>query len=211
MLCHHGAVSDTARRDVESVVHFRSNGERVAFMIGGAAAGAVFGFIAVTDDPVFALFLLLCPVVFLEGLRAEVVVDLRRGTISSQRAIRRWTGRIEDIETIRVPPWGPIALMLRPGVAKAGGGLWPGQILTGVYGDRRGSAGRAVQLADVLGLEVASVWPQVRRGYEYSEDDPVRGVSTDLFRSRSGILIWIAIAASLSIIAVILIATIRGS
>ena len=210
-LWHHGGVSDTAPRDIDSVVRFRSNGERVAFMIVGVAAGAVFGFIAVTDDPLFGLFLLLCPVVFLEGLRAEIVVDLGQGTISSQRAIRRWTGRIEDIENIRVPPWGPIALMLRPGIAKAGGGLWPGQILTGVYADQRGSAGRALQLADVLGLEVTSVWPQVRRGYEYSEDDPLRGVRTDLFKSRSGILIWIAIAAALSIIAVILVATIKGS
>jgi hypothetical protein len=179
-------------------------------MLSGVLAAAFFGVIAVADDPLFAVFILLCPVLFLEGLRAEVVIDIEHRTISSQRAIRRWTGRIEDIEIIRVPPWGPIALVLRPGVAKAGGGLWPGQILTGVYADRRGSKGRAVQLAEALGLEVASVWPQVRRGYEYLEEDPVRGVRLGLFKSTSGIIMWIAIATCLSIVAIILVATVMG-
>lgn len=180
-------------------------------MAGGAVAAAMFGFVAVTDDPLFAVFLLLCPVIFLEGLRAEIIVDVDQGTISSQRAIRCWMGRVEDIATIRVPPWGPIALMLRPGVSKSGVGLWPGQILTGVYADRRGSGGRACQLAEALGVEVSSVWPQVRQGYQYSEDDLLRGVRVDLFRSKSGVLIWIAVATCLSIVAVIVIAAITGA
>jgi len=180
-------------------------------MIFGVVAAAAFGYIAVTDDPLFALFLLLCPIIVLEGLRAAVIVDIEKGTISSQRAIRCWTGRIEDIENIRVPPWGPIALTLRQGVPKVGGGLWPGQVLTGVYADRRGTEGRAAQLAALLAVEVASVWPMVRPGYQYAESDPVRGVRFDAFKSTSGTLMWLAVAVCLSIIAVIVVATIRGT
>lgn len=180
-------------------------------MASGVVAAAVFAVVAVTRDPLFGLFIPLCPVVFLEGARAAIVVDLEQGTVSSQRAIRRWTGRVEDIASIRVPPWGPIALMLQPGATRAGGGLWPGQILTGVYADRRGSDGRAAQLAAALGLDVSSVWPQVRPGFEYSEDDPIRGVRLDLFKSKEGILMWLGIAACLAALTVVLIATIKGA
>ena len=180
-------------------------------MTSSVVAAATFAVIAVTRDPFFGLFMPLCLIVFLDGARAVIVVDLDQGMVSSQRAIRRWTGRIDDIASVRVPPWGPIALMLRPGVPKGGGGLWPGQILTGVYADRRGGEGRAAQLAAVLGLDVSSVWPQVRPGFASSEDHLIRGVRFDLFKSKSGILMWLSVAACLSILAVIVIATTKGA
>ena len=210
-LCHDGRVSSTAPSETDSVVRFRSNGERVLFMTSGLVASAVFAVIAVTQELFFGLFIPLCLIVVLDGARAVIVVDVEEGMVSSQRAIRRWTGRIEDIASVRVPPWGPIALMLRPGVPKAGSGLWPGQILTGVYADRRGSEGRAAQLAAVAGLEVSSVWPQVRPGFASSEDHLIRGVRFELFKSKSGILMWLSVAACLSILAVIVVATIKGA
>lgn len=191
------------------MVHIRSNGERLVFVIGGFVGGLVLVVSAVRGEPLMGLFAAICPVMVLDGLRAEIVVDQKRGTVSSQRAVRRWNGRIEDIESIWVPHRGPIVLVLRPGDRKVRRGRWLG-IRTGVYADRRGRRGRAVQLADALGVDVVSVSRLVRRDYEYAEDDPIRGVRTDLFRSRSGIFMFVVVALSLSILAMILVALVTG-
>lgn len=69
---------------------------------------------------------------------------------------------IDDIVNVRVPSWGPVALTLRPGAPKPGGGIWPGQVLTGIYADHRGRDGVASELASVLNVPVVSVWSGVR-------------------------------------------------
>jgi hypothetical protein len=207
----HGAVTGGEGSGDGAVVHIRSNGERLVFVIGGVVGGLVLVVSAARGEPLMGLFAAICPVMVLDGLRAEIVVDRKRGTVSSQRAFRRWSGRVEDVESVGVPGRGPIVLVLRPGDRKIGHGRWLGQIRTGVYADRRGRRGRAVQLADALGVDVVSASRFVRRDDEYSEDDPIRGVTTDLFRSRSGIFMFVVVALSLSILAVILVALVTGT
>jgi hypothetical protein len=87
------ADSRYGREDLGPVVRFRSNAERVSFMVAGAGCAVILGWVALRSDLLFGLFLIMCPVVFLEGLRAEVSVDLERRTISSQRAFGAGRGR----------------------------------------------------------------------------------------------------------------------
>lgn len=95
-------------------------------------------------------------------LRARVDVDLDRLVVTSTRAFRRTVVSTDDIVNVRVPPWGPVALMLRPGVRKRGGGICPGQVLTGIYASHRGDDGVANAIGSLLGVPVLSVWPGVR-------------------------------------------------
>lgn len=180
-------------------------------MVFGSISFGLGVYIAVTDELLAGLLLLFLGPLIVLDCRAEVVVDPHQGTISSQRTIRRWTGRISDIESVYVPSRGPIVLRLQPGVDHSGGGFWPGQVVTGIHSDRRGDDGRAVHLADALGgLDVVAASRYNRRGYDFSADHR-RHVELELFRSGRGILLWIVTAVVLSVLAVLLIASVAGS
>lgn len=148
-----------------STVTLRSNVARAVFMACGVGATLLLGYLAVTDTVGIVVFAALGPLVFVEGLRARIVVDPASRTISSTRAFRTWHGSFGDIENVRVPPWGPIILTLREGSSASSRGMWPGQVLTSVYADRTGSDGRAARLAGLIGVPLVSVWPQVRPGH----------------------------------------------
>ena len=145
---------------------------RVAMVGTGLGGIVLFLGLGLVNSPAMALFAVPAVVVVLEGIRAHVVVDLDCGTVASSRAIRRTVVPISDIVNVRVPPWGPIALTLRPGAPKPGGGIWPGQVLTGIYADHRGRDGVANDLAAVLGVPVVSVWSGVRSDEESDSGRP---------------------------------------
>ena len=136
--------------------------QRASFVCIGVGGLALFLALAVTNSLAMAVFGLPAVVVIFEGLRARVDVDLDHRVVTSSRAFRRTTVPIADIVNVRVPPWGPVALMLRPGAPKRGGGIWRGQVLTGIYADHRGQDRVASRLAECLDVSVVSIWPGVR-------------------------------------------------
>lgn len=141
-----------------------STGYRVGGGVATASALLLCTFFAVTDDVRVAGFAIVAAFALADTLRSEVRVDLDRRMVFSRRAIRTWSGAFDDIDNVRVPPWGPIVLTLNPRRAARGAGLRRGQVITGVQAQRTGSSGQASRLADLLDVEVVSVWPQVKPG-----------------------------------------------
>ena len=149
----------------EGIQVFRSStGYRVGVGAAVAAASLLFALFAITGDVQFAVFAIVGAFALADALRSEVRVDRARRTVSSRRAICTWSGSFEDIENVRAPPWGPVLLTLHPSRSTRGAGFWRGQVTTGVQAQRTGSNGQACRIADLLGVEVVSVWPQVKPG-----------------------------------------------
>ena len=120
------------------------------------------GNVRVTDSPGWIVFGLCAVAVILEGVRTNVVVDRASGEVASTRAFRRSVVASADVVSVRVPAWGPIALTLREDATRAGGGVWPGQILTGLYATHREGDPVTAQLAKALEVPIVSVWPGAR-------------------------------------------------
>jgi hypothetical protein len=136
--------------------------QRAVWVAIGLGGVAFFLGSAVIDSPGWAVFVVPAVFIVLAGLHAQVEVHLDRRVVISSGAIRRSVVPIDDIVNVRVPPWGPIALTLRPGAPKRGSDLWPGQVVTGIYSDHRGRDGVARALASMLHVPVVSIWPAVR-------------------------------------------------
>lgn len=136
--------------------------QRALFVAIGLGGSVLFVGLGLANSPAMAVFAIPAVVVIFEGLRAHVDVDLDRQVVVSSRAFRRTVVPIDDIVNVRMPLWGPVALTLRAGAPKPGGGIWPGQVLTGIYADHRGRDGVASELASVLNVPVVSVWSGVR-------------------------------------------------
>jgi hypothetical protein len=136
--------------------------QRSLFVAAGVGGGALMAVLAFTNSPVWIVFALCAVPVVLEGVRTKVVVDRANGEVVSTRAFRPSAVAVTDVVNVRVPPWGPVALALREGASKAGGGVRRGQVLTGLYAGHRGTDPVAARLADALGVPVVSVWPAVR-------------------------------------------------
>lgn len=143
--------------------------QRTLFVAAGGVGVASMAVLAITNSPVWIVFAFCAVLVSFEGVRAKVVVDRAIGEVASTRAFRRSVVAAADVVNVRVPPWGPVAITLREGASKAGGGVWPGQVLTGLYAAHRGTDSVAARLADALGVPVVSVWPAVRSIEEGSE------------------------------------------
>lgn len=143
--------------------------QRALFVAAGVGGVALMAVLAITNSPGWIVFALCAVPVILEGVRANVVVDRANGVVTSTRAFRRSLVAAADVVNVRVPPWGPVALTLRKGASKAGGGAWPGQVLTGLYAAHRGTDPAATRLAEALGVPVVSVWPAVRSNDKGSE------------------------------------------
>jgi hypothetical protein len=135
---------------------------------------------ALIDSPGWLFFVVPAAFVVLEGLHAQVEVDLDRRVVISARAVRQSVVPIGDIVNVRVPPWGPIVLTLRPDAPKPGPGLWPGQVVTGLYTDHRGRDGVARALASELHVPVVSIWPAVRSTLDQDGPDRRRAGSSKL-------------------------------
>jgi len=151
-----------ARSTDDRIRVIRSSG---GYRVGvGAAVAAGLLLLAFSGWVPFALFGILGALALADMLRSEVTIDLDRRIVFSRRAVRTWSGAFEDIANVRVPPWGPVLLTLDPDRRTRGTGPWRGQVATGVYAQRTGSNGQACQIADLLGVEVVSVWPQVKPG-----------------------------------------------
>lgn len=137
--------------------------QRILYWGIGAAGGTLMVFLAATNSIAWLVGAVCAVFVALEGARTRVEVDRDCGQVISFRAMRRSVVRIEDVSAVRVPPWGPIALMLCDGAVKEGGGIWPNQLLTGLSTERRGGESSvAGQLAVAIGVPVISVHPGVR-------------------------------------------------
>lgn len=153
----------------ESLVFRPSLLQRALFVAAGAGGVVLMAVFAITNSPGWIVGELCAVTVILEGLRTNVVVDRANGEVTSTRAFRRSVVATADVVNVRVPPWGPVALTLREGASKAGGGVWPGQVLTGLYAAHRGTDTVANRLAEALGVPVVSVWPAVRSNGKGSE------------------------------------------
>lgn len=141
--------------------------QRILYCGIGVAGGALMVFLAASNSVGWLVGAVCAVFVVLEGVRTHVEIDRDRGEVISVRALRRSVVRIEDVSAVRVPPWGPIALMIRDGAVKEGGGIWPNQLLTGLSTARRGGDSTvAGRLAAAIGVPVVSVHPGVR-----SEDE----------------------------------------
>lgn len=159
----HRQVVTGGHAGASGVTTFRPSAlQRALFVAIGLAGTVLFVGLGLANSPAMALFAIPAVVVIFEGLRARVDLDLDHRVVASSRAIRRTVVPIDDIVNVRVPPWGPVALTLRPGAPKPGGGIWPGQVLTGIYADHRGADGVASELASLLNVPVVSVWRGVR-------------------------------------------------
>jgi len=136
---------------------------RAFFMISGVGFMIFVLAAAASDSPGWLVFAPCAVVVLLEGVRARVAIDVERREVLSCRAFRGSAFRMSEIENVRVPPWGPVIFTLREGAAKVNGGLWSGQIQTGLYSKHRGGSDTvAGRLAHALDVPVVSVWPVVR-------------------------------------------------
>lgn len=137
-----------------------------ALLIGAGVGGAVlFGALAIRNSPGWLVFAACAVPLLIDAVRRQVVVDHRTGVVQVSGAFGRKVVPIEDIENVRVPPWGPVLLTLKGADARGAAR----QISTGFPGQRRGDGGIAHQLATSLHVPVVSVWPAVRSNGKGSE------------------------------------------
>ncbi|MBI2705047.1 MAG: hypothetical protein HYX32_07125 [Actinobacteria bacterium] len=165
----------TAGPSVDRVTAFRAPlYVRGFFVLLGVAAsiGFVAKFLA-AGEPVFLVFVPLCVPVVLEGVRGRLVVDLDSGTITSQRAFRSSRCAITDVVSMWIPAWGPVGLVLKPGVSGASP-VRPGQIITALYTDKS-SAGRMYALAALLNVPLESGWQGISWSPDPGPDHPPGG------------------------------------
>jgi hypothetical protein len=183
----------TSGASAESLVFRPPLRQRVLTVAAGIGGGVLMTVGAVVESPVFLLFAMCAVSVIVEGIRTDVVVDFTNGQVTSTRAFRRCVVAMADVVNVRVPPWGPLALTLRKGTSKTGGGIWPGQVLTGLYSGHQGSDPIVYRLAAALGVPVVSVWPQIR-----SDDKGNRvSVSPEAPTKRGRVVPTIAICLAL--------------
>ncbi|HEX7136033.1 MAG TPA: hypothetical protein VF228_25865 [Iamia sp.] len=125
---------------------------RVLLVALGVGFGAICVVGGIASDPWAFAFVPLGPILVLDGLRTQVVVDRGRGVVTVTRAIRRREHAIGAITGVRVPPWGPIVLTLDPDQVRAttrSASLT--YVVTGIYAPRRGEDPTARALAEATG------------------------------------------------------------
>jgi len=137
--------------------------QRVLFVGSGVVLFLTTTVLASERSPGWAVFGLCAIPLVLDGIRTRVVVEPERGTVASTRAFRSQVTAMADVLNLRVPPWGPLVITLAPGAAHGRSSrALRGQIVTGLYGSRRGRDSVAVVLARALDVPVVSVWPKAR-------------------------------------------------
>jgi hypothetical protein len=151
-----------SERTTGTVVLLPSRFHRSGLIAAGIGYAPFAVWAGVVDVLWWWLSLPLAVLLVLEGVRVRVVVDHDHQQIISTRAVIRSVVPIADVVNVRVPPWGPVILTLRPGLKMLTSRGRSGQLLTGLIADHRGEKPVAAHLAAAIGVPVVSVWPRVR-------------------------------------------------
>jgi hypothetical protein len=143
--------------DATQVVFKPTTVTRLLFVGGGCALAVLFAWLALTDEVLWLVAFACGCGMAIEGVQARVLVDVGEGRIISSRALRSTMVKMEDVAAVRVPRWGPVVLRLRDG-SKTRSGIWPGQVVTGLYANRLDPDSLAVRLAEIIEVPLEADW-----------------------------------------------------
>lgn len=180
--------------------------QRAAWVAMGVGGAILFAGIGLRQDPWAALLALPAGLVGLTGLRSAVTISTVTGAVTVRSALRQVEVPAASIDSIRVPPWGPILLLIEDPSA----GAPPRssrQIKTGLYASRPTRASSPAThdvLAAALGVPVVSVWPQYRSAHRRQIEPQV---SFGSLLTWNGAVTWFLTTMIAVLVGVILVGT----